>query len=469
MSDMSSETAQGAGLLDRGRPILIRNAHLITMDERVGDLLGDILVKDGKIAAVGRDLSCEGAAVIDGTDRVVIPGFVNSHIHLWQTVIKGCAGDWSFGEYLQYILGAAGKHYGPEDVRVATLLGALEQIDAGVTTVYDWSHILNTPDHADGAIDALEQSGIRAVFGHGTPGDDIARWWYQSREPHPQDIVRIRRTRLASDEALVTLGLSLRGPDYAVPEINRADIELARSLGIMSSMHLAAGVFGEYMPHCRAMGEAGLLGPDVNLTHCNRLTDDEIAMAVDMGASISVTPEVEMQMGHGLPVTGRVKAAGGRVTLGTDVVSSVSADMFSQMRFAVQAQRMLENSKSHALGCMLERLPLSARDVLNYATLQGAKALGLASRIGSITPAKDADLTILSWPSHHSSPLADPVQAVVFHASLANVDTVMIAGRVQKFRHRLLRSELTERHQATQIGRRIMTAAGFQPSGRLPT
>lgn len=464
MSDMISETAQEAGVLDRGRPILIRKAHLITMDDRIGDLLGDVLVKDGKIAAVGRELVCESAAVIDGTDRVVIPGFVNSHIHLWQTVIKGCAGDWSFGEYLQHILGAAGKHYRPEDVRVATLLGALEQIDAGVTTVYDWAHVLNTPDHADGAIDALQQSGIRAVFGHGTPGDDVVKWWYQSREPHPQDIVRIRTTRLASDEALVTLGMSLRGPDYAVAEINRADIELARSLGIMSSMHLAAGFFGEYVPHCRAMGEAGLLGPDINLTHCNRLTDDEIAMAIDKGASISVTPEVEMQMGHGLPVTGRVQAAGGRITLGTDVVSSVSADMFSQMRFAVQSQRMLENSKAHELGRMLERLPISARDVLNYATLQGAKSLGMATRIGSITPSKDADLTILSWPPHQASPLADPVQAVVFHGSVANVDTVMIAGRVHKFRHRPVGSALTERRLATQIGMRIMTAAGFQPA-----
>jgi cytosine/adenosine deaminase-related metal-dependent hydrolase len=248
-----------------------------------------------------------------------------------------------------------------------------------------------------------------------------------------------------------------------VAEINRADIELARSLGIMSSMHLAAGVFGQYVPHCRAMGEAGLLGPDINLTHCNRLTDDEIAMAIDRGASISVTPEVEMQMGHGLPVTGRVQAAGGRITLGTDVVSSVSADMFSQMRFAVQSQRMLENAKANESGRMLDRLPISARYVLNCATLQGAKALGMATRIGSITPSKDADLTIMSWSPHQVPPLADPVQAVVFHGSVANVETVMIAGRVHKFRHRQLGSALTAQPQAAEIGRRIMAGAGFLP------
>ena len=456
--DPNASAAQKAALLDPNRPILIRQAHLITLDDRLGDLQGDVLVKDGKIAAVGRDLACEDATVIDGADKVVIPGFVNSHIHLWQTIIKGCAGDYSFGDYLKYVLGEAGKHYQPEDVRVSTLLGALEQLDAGVTTLYDWAHIMNTPDHADAAIDALEASGVRAVFGHGTPGDDIGRWWYQSRERHPDDIVRLRKTRLASDDALVTLGLSMRGPDFAVEDVNTADIQLARSLGIMASMHMN----GDYAPHARAMAEAGLFGPDINLTHCNRLRVDDIAHAIDLGASITVTPEVEMQMGHGLPVTGKVQAAGGRATLGTDVVSSVSADMFSQMRFAVQAQRMLANAAAHeGGGGMLERLPINARDVLISATLQGAKALGLDKRIGSITPGKDADLTVLSWAHEQSSPLVNPVQAVVFHASVANVHTVMVRGQVRKFDHRTVASHPAAVAKAAEMGRRVMTAAGI--------
>ncbi|HEY2048549.1 MAG TPA: amidohydrolase family protein [Caulobacteraceae bacterium] len=453
--------AQREELLDPSRPILIRGAHVITLEEQIGDLVGDILVKDGKIAEVGPNLACEGAAVIDGVDKVVIPGFVNSHIHLWQTTIKGCGGDYAFGDYLQFILGEAGKHYRPEDVHVATLLGAIEQIEAGVTTVYDWAHILNTPEHADAAIDALQASGIRAVFGHGTPGDDVSRWYYQSRETHPQDIVRLRRTRLASDDALVTLGLSMRGPDFAVDEVNQADIELARSLGIIASMHLAVGVYGDYVPHGRRLAEAGLLGPDINLTHCNRLGDDEIAMAVELGASISVTPEVEMQMGHGLPVTGRVQAAGGRITLGTDVVSSVSADMFSQMRFAVQAQRMLANADAHAGGAMPERVAIGARDILLSATLEGARALRLDHRIGSIRPGKDADLTMLSWDHEFSSPLANPVQAVVFHSSVANVHTVMVAGRLRKFAHASVASEPVGARRAAEMGRRLMTASGI--------
>jgi 5-methylthioadenosine/S-adenosylhomocysteine deaminase len=459
--DPNVSAAQKAALLDPSRPILVRQAHLVTLDDTLGDLEGDVLVKDGTIAAVGHELACEGAVVIDGTDKVVIPGFVNSHVHLWQTLIKGCAGDYSFGDYLHYILGAVGKYYTPEDVRVATLLGATEQVDAGVTTVYDWAHIMNSPEHADAAIEGLQQSGVRAVFGHGTPGDDVGRWYYQSREAHPDDIVRIRKSRLSSNDALVTLGMSIRGPDFAGLEVNRADIELARSLGIMASMHLAVGMYGDYSPDTRVLAKAGLLGPDINLTHCNRLLDDEIALALDLGASISVTPEVEMQMGHGLPVTGRVQAAGGRITLGTDVVCSVSADMFSQMRFAVQAQRMLANAKAHQGGAMLDHLPIGARDALISATLQGARALGLDSRIGSITPGKDADLTILSWAHERSSPLVNPVQAAVFHASVANVHTVMVAGRVRKFAHVAMQAEAASIRRAAEMGHRVMAAAGI--------
>ncbi len=453
--------AQSTGLLDKNRPILVRRAHIVTMDSAIGDLVGDLLIKDGKIAAVGPNLAHDGAAEIDGANKVVIPGFVNSHIHLWQTIIKGCAGDWAFGEYLNAILGATGKYYQPDDVYVATLLGALEQLDAGVTTLYDWAHILNTPEHADRAVDALQESGIRAVFGHGTPGDDVARWYYQSREPHPQDIVRLRRTRLASDDALVTLGMSLRGPDFAVEDVNRVDIELARSLGIIASMHLAVGMYGEYVAHGRALAQAGLLGPDINLTHCNRLKQDEIAMAVDCGSSISVTPEVEMQMGHGLPVTGKVRAAGGRVALGTDVVCSVSADMFSQMRFAVQAQRMLANAAAHEGGGMLERLPLGSRDALTFATIEGAKALKLDHRIGSLTPGKDADVTIMSWSHERSSPLVNPVQAVVYHGSVANVHTVIVRGEVRKYAHRSLATPSSLVDHAAEMGRRIMRSAGI--------
>jgi 5-methylthioadenosine/S-adenosylhomocysteine deaminase len=463
--DTHDNTANDSiGPFAAGRPILIRDAHIVSMDDAIGELTGDVLVKDGKIVEVAPSIEAGQAVVIDGRHKVLIPGFVNTHIHLWQTVMKGCAGDWTFNDYLQHALGAAGKQFTAQDVYLSTFLGALEQMEAGVTTVFDWAHILNTPDHTDRAIDGLQDAGIRAVFGHGTPGDDVSKWYYQSTSPHLDDVVRIRKNRLTSDDDLVTLGLSIRGPDFATPEVTRADIELARSLGIMASMHVAVGVYGDYVANVRALGKAGLLGPDINLTHGNRLEDDEIAMAVDAGASFSVTPEVEMQMGHGLPITGRVLGAGGNIVLGTDVVSSVSADMFSQMRFAVQLERGLANSRLHQEGRMPERFTLNARDVLRSATIHGARALGLAHRTGSITPGKDADLTLLAWDQAHFQPRVDPVQAVVFHGSVANVHTVMVRGQVQKFRYQSFKRPTQTLREAEAAGARILEALALPKS-----
>ncbi|CAB3793911.1 amidohydrolase family protein [Pararobbsia alpina] len=453
-----------AGPFAAGRPILIRQAHIVSMDDSIGDLTGDVLVKDGKIVEVAPSIEAGQATVIDGRHKVLIPGFVNTHIHLWQTVMKGCAGDWTFNDYLQHALGSAGKQFTAQDVYLSTFLGALEQMEAGVTTVFDWAHILNTPEHTDRAIDGLQDSGIRAVFGHGTPGDDVGKWYYQSTTPHLDDVVRIRKSRLSSDDDLVTLGLSMRGPDFATAEVTRADIELARSLGIMSSMHVAVGMYGDYTANVRALGKAGLLGPDINLTHGNRLADDEIAMAVDAGVSISVTPEVEMQMGHGLPITGRVLGAGGNIVLGTDVVSSVSADMFSQMRFAVQLERGLANSRLHEEGRMPERFTLNARDVLRSATIHGARALGLANRTGSVTPGKEADLTLLGWDQAHVQPRVDPVQAVVFHGSVTNVHTVMVRGQVQKFEYQSLNRPEQTLRDAEAAGARILEALALPKS-----
>jgi cytosine/adenosine deaminase-related metal-dependent hydrolase len=224
LNNLHADVSDSVDALTQGRALLIRRAHIVSMDPSIGDFVGDVLVEAGKIVEVARSIDAPEAALIDGSHKVLIPGLINSHIHLWQTVMKGCAGDWTFNDYLQYALGNAGKQFAPEDVYLSTLIGALEQLDGGVTTVYDWAHILNTPDHTDRAIDALEDSGIRAVFGHGTPGNDVGKWYYQSTVGHLNDVVRIRKQRLSSDNALVTLGLSIRGPDFATPEVPRADM-----------------------------------------------------------------------------------------------------------------------------------------------------------------------------------------------------------------------------------------------------
>ncbi|SDI50361.1 Cytosine/adenosine deaminase [Paraburkholderia steynii] len=432
------------------------------MDPSIRDLVGDVLISGGKIVDVQSCIEAPDAVVIDARHKVLIPGLVNAHIHLWQTVLKGCGGNWTFSDYL-HVLDKAGKNFTPDDVYLSTLTGAREQLESGVTTVFDWANILNTPDHADRVIDALNDSGIRAVLGHGTPGADFCTWRESTRLRHHDDVARVRRQRLSSNDTLVTLGLAVRGPDFATLEATRADIRLARSLDIMSSMHVAFGTCGGYVPNVRRLGEAGLLGPDINLTHGNRLGNDEIRMAVDLGTSITVTPETEMQMGHGFPVTGRIIDAGGNVTLGSDLGCSCSADMFSQMRFAVQFERAMANSHAQLEGRMPDTIALTARDVLRSATLQGARALGLAQRTGSITPGKDADLTLLSWEHSHLAP-RDPVQAVVFHANASNVHTVMVKGELRKYCYQLLSPSEHKAFDARAASKRIVDAVAL-PTG----
>ena len=222
--------------------------------------------------------------------------------------------------------------------------------------------------------------------------------------------------------------------------MNRVDIELARSLGIIASMHLAVGMYGEYVAPGRALAQAGLLGSDINLTHCNRLKDDEIAMAVDCGSSISVTPEVEMQMGHGIPATGKVHAAGGRVGAGhrrglQRQRRHVLPDALCRSNAKDAGERRRTRRRRNAWS---DCRSAPATPAHTFATIEGARALRLDSRIGSITPGKDVDVTVLSWSHERSSPLVNPVQAVVFHGSVANVHTVIVRGEVRKYAHRPL-------------------------------
>ncbi len=183
--------------LESGR-LLIENGTIVTVDEEHGVLENaSLLVEDGRIEEIGHDIDAPGAETIDASDSIVFPGFVNSHHHTWQAGVRGVAGDWSFMEYLETMLGEISSHYTPNDVYLGNLFGALEQLNAGTTTVMDWFHVANSPGHTNRAIDGLKDAGIRAVFAHGTPGDDNETWWDESTEPHPDDIRRVHDERFA--------------------------------------------------------------------------------------------------------------------------------------------------------------------------------------------------------------------------------------------------------------------------------
>lgn len=440
-------------------PVHIRNAHVLSLDPAVGDLLkGDIVVEGGTISRIGRRLRASGARVIDASGMIAMPGFVNAHLHTWQTGIRGIAGNWSIRQYLETMHARIAPRYTAEDTYIANLVGALNQIACGATTIFDWCHNNATPAHSDAAIDGLEESGIRAVFGHGSPKPDADEGAPPfTHIPHPRsEIERLRKGRLSSDDARVTLAMAALGPDFSTYEVTEHDFRLAREYGILISAHTWGAPTRLNRNGYRRLAKKGLLGPDHNMVHGNFLGDAELRLLVDRGVSVTVTPEVELQMSHGTPLTGRLRALGARPSLGVDVESNISGDMFTVMRMALQTQRALDN-KAAAKANGGAGPAISPREALEWATVEGARALGLEDRIGSLAPGKAADLILVDGSHINLFPVHDPVESVVFHANPSNVDTVMVGGRILKRGGKLRYRGLRDRQEAlAESARRIL-------------
>jgi 5-methylthioadenosine/S-adenosylhomocysteine deaminase len=435
--------------------LLIKGAWVITMDPALGDLAcSDVLIEGRRIVAVGAGLDVEDAEIIDGTERIVIPGFVDTHRHLWQTQLRGIAADWTLMQYLTAVLGYMAPAFLPEDTYAGNLLGVLEALDAGITTMVDWSHALNTPAHADAAFDALAHSGARAVLAHGNAS---SIWGSPHAVANWSDVARLRDERASSDDQLVTLAVALRGPDYANMDVTRADWAAARELGLRITVHAGAGAFTQRP--IAALNDHGLLGPDTTYAHCCRLHDDEVRMLADTGGSVSIANEVEMHMGHGYPPTARLCRAGIRPSLSIDICTGIGGDMFTAMRATLAAQRALENEHHLDHGTDSERLELSSRDVLEFATIEGARSCGLEAKIGSITPGKEADLVLLRTDMLNLHPVNNPVAQVALAANTANVDTVLVAGRVVKRDGRLVCADLRRTRRLADESRDRLIAA----------
>ena len=439
----------------------------MSLDPDVGEFdEADVLVEDGEIVEVGRGLSTENAAVIDASDHIVLPGFVDSHIHLAQTQVRGIAGDWSLmGEYFEHMLGNITGLYQPEDMYLGGLFGAFEKLHTGTTTALDWSYP-NTLEHGERALDALQDAGLRAVYTYGPPGDDAAKWWYESDVGLPEDHIRDLYDEKIRDDDLLSLGIGLRGPDFCIDEIARSDLELAREMGALATIHMGAAlwpssVYGEDYQGFGVMHD--MLGPDVNIAHGNHFSQEDVQHAVDAGASFSSTPEVEMQMGHGIPVSGKVLEAGGRPTWGVDVCSNVSGDMGSQMRIGMQVQRMFDNQEVLEGGEEVTHVSITCRDTLEMATIEGARALGLEDEIGTLTPGKRADIVMLRTDDFMTAPSHSPIETVVFQSDPSHIDTVLVDGEVVK-RDGELRNPAVhdEFDRFLQSGRRLIDEAGLE-------
>ncbi|OZF29051.1 cytosine deaminase [Rhodococcus sp. 14-2483-1-1] len=434
-------TTPTSSAIPEGR-ILIRGAHLLTQDDALGDFVGDVLIDGGKIVEVGTDLDAAGATVIDGTDRAVLPGFVDTHRHTWQGAIRQVGTGWDFPKYRQHIQLTWGPEFTPDDVYIGNLTGALGALDAGITTLRDESHIQNSTQHTDAAIAALRDSGIRGVFAFGWPSIDSNKWMLRGEATHPEDIRRVRSDVLADDDALVTLQAMLRGPELSTLDVTSKDLAMARELGIRSSMHVGNGPWGPEFRGIGSLGDAGLLAEDLLFIHCCTSDDDELKMLADSGAHASVSAAVEAVLpGLGAPATGRLLAAGIRPSLSIDTEASVAGDMFNVMRAALTAQNVGISIDPATYGTLPAFTPA---DLLAMATIEGARASGLDHKSGSITPGKDADLIVIRLDDANLLPANDIAASIVGAGHPGNIDTVFVAGQVRKYGGRLVGCDIAD-------------------------
>jgi cytosine/adenosine deaminase-related metal-dependent hydrolase len=412
-ASLTSLEALHAALPQR-EEFVIRNAYLLTMDA-AGDVpRGDIHVRNGEIVAVGR-VPANSAKVIDGAGSIVLPGLMDTHWHAWNTLLRSMAGDKTETGYFALSPGI-GKVYLPDDMYQGARLSCAEAIQSGITFINDWCHNVRSPQHAEADLRALAESGIRARFSYGTSQGQPA-----TQTADLEDIQRLHGNwGKYSNGGLIHLGLAWRGMAGDAP-VYQKEFDLARKLGIPISAHVSQRRGSEGT--IAKMGAAGLLGKDVTIIHAIWVTPEDIRALASAGSAVSLSPFTEMRTGYGLPKTGEFLAGGVRVTLSVDTTAlSGNADMFGIMKLI----QNVENARSES------EFKLPPRKVLELATIEAARAMGVDDKVGSLRPGKRADLIMVSTQDVNLAVFSDPAHLLVEAAQPANVDTVVVDGRILK-------------------------------------
>jgi 5-methylthioadenosine/S-adenosylhomocysteine deaminase len=438
---------------------LLKDGCVLSLDSNVGNFhKANVLIDGTRIAAVGPNVTAGDAEVIDASGMIVMPGFVDTHRHSWEGILRNIGTNVPLeGEesYLAFILNTLAPAYRPQDVYIGNLVSALGALNAGITTLLDWSHIQATPDHTNEAIRALQDSGIRAVFAYGHP------WWGDPVAEHDNEFRRIARDIFSSQDQLLTLALASPGPEFISFEYAKSHWELARSVNARITVHVGVGTFGQH-GKLQEMGQAGLLESDTTYIHCTTLNDTEIQMIVDTGGTISIAAPVEMMMGYGMVPTQKFLNRGLRPSLSVDVETNVPGEMFTQMRTILSLQRALVFDQMFSGQGNVSDF-LNARDALEFATVEGARANGLDHKVGTLTPGKEADIIMLNTNRVNIMPVNDPIGAVVWGMDTSNVDSVFVAGKPLKRHGELLGHDLKQLEKKVYGSRDYVVAtSGFK-------
>ncbi|MGW6518072.1 amidohydrolase family protein [Streptomyces sp. NPDC054950] len=434
---MNVHDTTGAAVLEelRRRPadrrrILFTGATVVTMDPDLGVVDGgDLLVEGDTITAVGRDLAAGDAVVVDAGGTLLTPGFVDTHRHAWEAQLRRIMPDVDdLGGYVMATLAGYATVYRPEDMYIGTRLAALTAIDSGITTMLDFSHNSRTREHSDAAVEALLDTGIRGV--HASMGPHFGQWDRQ----WPGDLARLKDRYFSSDDQLLTLRLAalatdeIAGPALAYgPELAR----VAAESGIGVSVDAVFGTSSSAA--VLRWAEDGVLGPDVTLIHCTGLTPEAWKAMGETGTTVALAPTSDAQIGleTAIPAVDEALSVGIRPGLSIDVEVALSGDMFTQMRALHAIQRM--RAVNAAYGTDRQPSRITTHDVLDFATLQGARTNGLAAVTGSLTPGKKADLLVIQAEDLNNMPLNDPIGTIVLGSDARNISAVLVNGEPRKW------------------------------------
>ncbi len=422
--------------------VVFRNGLVLTMDDAHSVIEGgDVVIVGNDIAAVGHGLEVpEGTVEIDSGGGIVMPGMIDTHRHMWQTAMRGYGADWTLTQYFVWNYLEHGRKFRPEDYYAGNLLSAIEAIDSGVTTSVDWSHGLASIDHAEAAVDALEEIPGRFVFGY---GNIHAAPWEWSNSADFRSFVERRMKR--SEMLGFQLAFDVTG-DPAFPE--RGAFEAARELDVKVTTH--AGVWGATNDNgIRLMHEHGFMTPGTVYVHAATLAEDSYQRIAATGGHASVSAESECSCGQGYPSSWVLRRHGIPISLSVDTSVWFSADPFAAMRATLATDRAREHREAHALGETVTHLGLRAEQVVEWGTRGGARALGLDRIIGSLEPGKRGDVMLLKNDrSPAMFPILHPYGHVVFQAQRGDVHTVLVNGRVVKHAGRLVDIDLEKARRA---------------------
>jgi len=409
----------GASLPARGE-FVISNAYVLTMDPALGDIArGSVHVRNGEIVAVGADVKADGASSIDGDGAIVLPGLVDTHWHMWNTLYRSFSGDKPEDGYFPTVA-RFGQQMTPEDIFQSTRLSTAEAINSGTTFVHSWCHNVRSQAHAEADIRALAEIGIRGRHSCGWPQGLPDT---QSADQGPIESLAKDWKRWSNDN-LLTLGMAWRGQFRAgpiKPEIYQPEFDNARRLGLPITVHVASS--SKAVNQIEPLFKANLLGKDVQLIHTIAASAAELDMIKESGSAVSVSPGSELRIGFGYPQLSEMLARGIPVGISVDTAALTgSSNLFGVLKLA----RDVENAKAGS------EFKMSARRALEVGTIEGARSMGVGDIIGSLKPGKRADLVMIDTKTLNMGVVTDPAHLVLECTESGNVDTVVVDGRILK-------------------------------------